>query len=800
MNKKNMILDHTPMIKQYLSIKSNYCDIFLLYRMGDFYELFYEDAIRISKLLNLTLTKRGYSLGSEVPMAGIPVSSLNYYLKKIIDLRESVAICEQNGIKKSSSGLIDRKVVKVITPGTAVEDFLLEEDKDNLLGSIYYKNKKFGYAILNLCSGSFCISEHLSCESFISEIHRTNPEELLVPENFSNSTVILNRKGIRYKSLREFDFKYACKQLEIQFGFESILNLKEKNLDLAIRASGCLLSYAKSIQCFYLPHIKSISVRCDNDYIYMSDVTRKHLEIFLNVSGKKEHTLLSILDHTSTSMGSRLLKQWLSSPIKDTSVIKNRHAVIKALKTVFFLLKPLLKKIGDLERIISRIYLKTACPRDLILMRVALNQFSKINFILNNTNCSCLKDISYSIKEFNSIKELLERSIKDFPSSTIQEGNVIEDRYNSELDNWRSIKEGTCNYIKSFEIKERNDLNISSLKIRYNKIIGYYIQISKRHFGLVPDHYILRQTLKNFKRYSTQKLIEYEYNIINAREKVLEIEKKLYNEIFDFIFPHLESLQKSSFSLSKLDVLNNLSERACTLNYVCPIIHNKYGILLSNGRHPVVETILRTPFIPNSVHLSKEQNTLIITGPNMGGKSTYMRQIALIVIMAWIGSFVPASYAKIGYFDKIFTRIGSADNVANGKSTFMTEMVEMSYILRNANKYSLILIDEIGRGTSINDGLSLAWACMEFFVKKIKSMTLLSTHYFALTDFKNNFSNVKNVYFDALEYNKKVSFMYSLKEGSYRKSYGLAVAELADFPSSVIEMAKKKFQELSSSE
>ncbi|XBC44226.1 MAG: DNA mismatch repair protein MutS [Buchnera aphidicola (Schlechtendalia peitan)] len=797
MNKKNMIFSHTPMIKQYLSIKSNYRDMFVFYRMGDFYELFYDDAIRISKLLNITLTKRGYSLGLEVPMAGIPVNSLNYYLKKMINLGESSVVCEQTGIKNISTGLIDRKVFRVITPGTVVDEFLLEECKDNLVGSIYYKDGKFGYAVLNLCSGYFYISEHLSRECFDSEIQRTNPEELLVPENFSNISFILNRKGIRYKSSNDFNFKNAYYQLQNQFGVQKILNLKEKKFNVAIRAAGCLISYVKLTQCFSLSHVKSIKVRYDNDYISMNDITRKHLEIFCNISGKIEHTLFSVLNHTSTPMGSRLLKRWLSAPIRDVSIIQDRHCKIKSLKSIYFLLKPLLKKVGDLERIIFRVFLRIASPKDLVFMRTALDQFFKINTILNNTKIVCLKKISDSICQYDSIKALLDNAIKDFPSNTIQEGNVIKDFYNSELDKWRKIKEGTFNYLKNFEIKERDSLGIGSLKIKYNKILGYYIQISNRHINLVPKNYILKQTLKQCKRYSTLKLSEYECNIINSKEKVLEIEKYLYNEILKFITPYLELLQTSVVTLSNLDVLNNFAERACTLNYTCPVVNNDYGITLNNSRHPVVETILNTPFIPNSINLSKNTNTLIITGPNMGGKSTYMRQIALIVIMAWIGSFIPASYAKIGYFDKIFTRIGSSDNVVHGKSTFMMEMMEMSYILRNATKNSLILIDEIGRGTSINDGLSLAWACIDYLVKQVKSMTLFSTHYFALTDLKNSFTSIKNVCFDASEYNKKVFFMYSLKDGVYHKSYGLAIAELANFPLSVLIAAKKKFDELS---
>ncbi|XBC41120.1 MAG: DNA mismatch repair protein MutS [Buchnera aphidicola (Nurudea yanoniella)] len=796
MDKKKVFLNHTPMIKQYFSIKSNYLEMFLFYRMGDFYELFYDDAKRISDLLNITLTKRGYSSELEIPMAGIPVNSLNYYLKKLVDLGESIAICEQIGVKNKTTGLIDRAVVKVVTPGTAVDDFLLEENEDTLLGSIYYKNEKFGYSTLNLCSGEFYISEHYGIENLSLELQKTDPKELLIPENFLKYSFVMERQGVRYRPLCEFDFKSAYQQLNDQLNSKCLLDINVKTFDLSIRAAGCLLKYAKLIQFSSLPHIKSIHVRHDSNYIFINSDTRKHLEIFENLSGKKEYTLFSILNNTSTPMGSRLLKKWLNYPIKDISTIRDRHIKINSLQNIYFFLKPLLKKLGDLERIISRIALRIASPKDLVLMRVALKQFSKIKHVLNSTKLVCLKKISQSIQKFDSIKKLLKNSIKEFPSNTIQEGNVIKDNYDNELDKWRTIKNNALNCLTLIEEKEKNNLKIKSLKIGYNKIIGFYIQISKRYFHLVPKNYILKQKLKNCERYSTKKLIEYECNLANATTKVLEIEKYLYEGIFNFIFPYLKILQDNIFILSNLDVLNNLSERACVLNYICPTMTNRCEIFLKNSRHPVIETILKTPFIPNSIDLSKENNVLIITGPNMGGKSTYMRQIALIIIMAWIGSFVPAEYARIGIFDKIFTRIGASDNLTQGQSTFMIEMLEMSNILRYANKNSLVLIDELGRGTSVHDGISLAWACMIFLIQEIQSITLFSTHYFEMTSLKDMFKNVKNVYFDAVEHDEKVSFMYSVKNGSHYKSYGLVIAALAQFPELVLSTAKKKFKEL----
>lgn len=791
---KNNILNHTPMIQQYLSLKSKYPDIFLFYRLGDFYELFFDDAKKISCLLNITLTKRGYSLGKKVPMAGIPYLSLNYYLSKLIKIGKSAVICEQTDILNKESGLIERKISRVVTPGTTIDECFLDNFKNNLLSAIYYSKKQFGYSVLDLCSGDFYVSVHNTFEDLLSELKCTDPEELLIPENFLYVNYFKNRKGVKLCSSHYFEVNSSYRQLNLQFGTINLKSFGIENNNLVISVAGCLLKYLKSIRYFSLPHIKLIQMRHNHDYVFMNTATQRNLEIIKNISGGYDNTLFSVLNHTSTAMGSRMLKKWLSFPVRNINLIHDRQNKIKFLRTIYMILSPILKKVGDLERIVSRIALRLASPKDFLSMRISLSQFSKIVTVLKNFKLDNFKILS--LKEFKIIQELLFRAIKSSPSLTIKEGNVISDNYNDNLDKWRTIEKSAEKYLQEFESKEKKLLGIKSLKINKNKVLGYYLQISKKYTKSIPKKYNKIQTLKYYVRYSHPELIEYENNFIRAKEKSLEIEKFLYDQLFDLIIPHLDILRKSILVISKLDVLNNLAERSCVLNYVCPKISSEYTLSIIGGRHPVIETLLLTPFISNSINLSKKSNMLIITGPNMGGKSTYMRQIALIVIMTHIGSFVPASYACIKIFDKIFTRIGASDNLASGESTFMLEMSETASILNNATSHSLVLIDELGRGTSMHDGLSLAWACIEYLAQKINSMTLFSTHYFELTKLEHHFFNIKNVYFDVVEYEDKVSFMYTLKFGSINKSYGLFVAKLAKIPSCVLLSAKKKLNKL----
>lgn len=787
---------HTPMIKQYLKLKSKYPDMLLFYQMGDFFELFFDDARRASSLLKITLTKRGTSAKCEVPMSGIPCHTIEYYLSKLLTYGESVVICEQVGNQNLSKGLLKREVVKIITPGTVLDESLLIDTKDNLLAAIYQEKNKFGYATLNLSLGCINISEHKNSDFMLSEIEKTSPREILYPEKFLSLNLIKNRSGLRQRPLWDFDFDTAIQQLNLQFNTYNLQGFGiEKNF-LALRAAGCLYQYVKSIQYISLKHIKLLRLKDENHTISMNTSTRRNLEISENLQGGEKFTLMSVLDKTSTAMGSRMLKRWLHSPLRDLSVVQDRQNSITVLLNYFEEIKNVLKKIGDVERIFSRVILRLASPYDFVRMRKAFTELPKLNLLLSKIEGSGIDKIRISIGNYDHLYKSLKESISEDPSAFIRDGNVIAKGYSLELDELRKIQKGSSCYLKKIEKEERIKLGVESLKVGFNSKIGYYIQIHRRYSRLVPIVYVKKQILKNYERYTITSLKDHENIMLNVKLKILELEKILFFKIFDFIEPDFNNLRKTALALATLDVLANLSERSITLNYTCPVLDQEYGIQITSSRHPVIEFFLKKPFIPNNITLNKKKRMLIITGPNMGGKSTYMRQIALIVILAWVGSYVPASYSKIGPIDKIFTRIGAKDNLSDGQSTFMVEMIEISSIMHNATSDSLVLIDELGRGTSTYDGISLAWACSEYLLKQIKSMTLFATHYFELTDLSKKFLEVENVCFNAIEINNTVAFMYRLKKGALNKSYGLAVAALSGLPSSIIHMAKLKLKDL----
>ncbi|QCI25057.1 DNA mismatch repair protein MutS [Buchnera aphidicola (Rhopalosiphum padi)] len=792
-NKNN---NHTPMIKQYLSLKSKYPDMLLFYQMGDFYELFYEDAKRVSRLLKITLTKKGHSNKNIIPMAGVPCHTAEYYLAKLVKMGESVAVCDQIKDIYSEKKLINRQVVRVITPGTITDEAFLEENKDNFIAAVWKENHKFAYAVLDISLGFFGVSEHSNKNSLLSEIERTNPTELLYPENFEDVLLISHRKCIQKRPLLDFDLEISYKLLNLQFKTSSLNGFGIKKNNFVICPAGCLINYVKLMHIAYLPHIRKIKFNYMENNIFMNISTRKSLEITESISDDNKNTLSSVLNKTVTSMGGRLLNRWLNAPLKDLNLIRNRHKMIKCLQPFYKEIQYILGQVSDLERICSRLALRTALPRDFVRMRSTLNVLPNLDSILKKIKCNNVNKIRLSIGKFEKILFLLKKSINLTVPSSIRDGGVIAFNYNKKLDELRSLENNSQKYLSDFEIKEKKRLNIDSFKIGYNNIVGYYIQVNKRHAHLIPQSYIKIQTLKNIERYSIPILKNYEKKVVAAKFQALLLEKTLYIELFDIIEPFLEKLKKSAFALSELDVLVNLSERAISLKYVCPKITQKYGISLLESRHPVVECFLETSFISNSISLSKKNRMLIITGPNMGGKSTYMRQIALIVIMACIGSFVPAKYASIGPIDKIFTRIGSADDVSNGYSTFMMEMTEISNILHNATCNSLILIDELGRGTSNKDGLALAWSCSKYLIIKNKSMILLSTHFIELTKLENFFKKIQNFHFSAVEHNSNVAFLYKIERGISKKSYGISVAALSGIPDIVIKDAKAKLVEL----
>ncbi len=788
---------HTPMMQQYLKLKAQHPDILLFYRMGDFYELFYDDAKRASQLLDISLTKRGASAGEPIPMAGIPHHAVENYLAKLVNQGESVAICEQIGDPATTKGPVERKVVRIVTPGTISDEALLQERQDNLLAAIWQDSKGFGYATLDISSGRFRLSEPADRETMAAELQRTNPAELLYAEDFAESSLIEGRRGLRRRPLWEFEIDTARQQLNLQFGTRDLVGFGVENAPRGLCAAGCLLQYVKDTQRTSLPHIRSITMERQQDSIIMDAATRRNLEITQNLAGGTDNTLASVLDCTVTPMGSRMLKRWLHMPVRDTAVLVERQQTIGALQERYTELQPVLRQVGDLERILARLALRTARPRDLARMRHALQQLPLLRELLADVTVSRCK-IAREMGEFTELRELLERAVIDAPPVLVRDGGVIAPGYSEELDEWRALADGATDYLDKLEIRERERLGLDTLKVGYNAVHGYYIQISRGQSHLAPIHYVRRQTLKNAERYIIPELKEYEDKVLTSKGKALALEKQLYDELFDLLLPHLADLQTSASALAELDVLVNLAERAETLNYCCPTFSDKPGIRISEGRHPVVEQVLKEPFIANPLQLAPQRRMLIITGPNMGGKSTYMRQTALIALLAYIGSYVPAQKVEIGPIDRIFTRVGAADDLASGRSTFMVEMTETANILHNATEHSLVLMDEIGRGTSTYDGLSLAWACAENLANKIKALTLFATHYFELTQLPEKMEGVANVHLDALEHGDTIAFMHSVQDGAASKSYGLAVAALAGVPKEVIKRARQKLRELES--
>lgn len=793
MNLNENLTQHTPMMRQYLTIKAENPDVLLFYRMGDFYELFYDDAKKAAALLDISLTKRGASAGEPIPMAGVPYHAVEGYLAKLVQLGESVAICEQVGDPALAKGQpVERKVVRIVTPGTVSDEALLPERLDNLLAAVYQEKEKFGLATLDMTSGRFQISEPENPETLRAELQRLAPVELLYCEDFAAMTLIEHAKGLRRRPIWEFEPGTAVQLLNRQFGTKDLKAFGVEKAILGLCAAGCLLHYAKETQRTALPHIQSISLIENTENIQLDAATRRNLELTQNLAGGTENTLAAVLDKCVTPMGSRLLKRWIHQPIRQIAKLQQRQNTIKALleQDLVSELQPHLQQVGDMERILARIALRTARPRDLTRLRTALEQLPWINQLLKTS--SNLTALSSIIGEFSELFDLLQRAIIDTPPLLIRDGGVIAEGYNAELDEWRSLADGATQYLEELERRERESTGIDTLKVGFNAVHGYYIQISQGQAHKAPMHYVRRQTLKNAERYIIPELKTYEDKVLKAKGASLALEKQLYDEIFDQILPHLGALQLSSLTLAELDVLANLAERADTLNYVQPEFSQDIGLHIENGRHPVVEQVIKEPFIANPVQLNSARHLLVITGPNMGGKSTYMRQTALITLMAHIGSFVPAEKAVIGQIDRIFTRIGASDDLASGRSTFMVEMTEMANILHQATEKSLVLIDEIGRGTSTYDGLSLAWACAEWLAKKIRSLTLFATHYFELTTLPEQIAGTANVHLDALEHNNSIAFMHSVQEGAASKSYGLAVAALAGVPQNVIKLAKQK--------
>ncbi|HEY3697733.1 MAG TPA: DNA mismatch repair protein MutS [Spongiibacteraceae bacterium] len=794
---------HTPMMQQYLKIKAQHPHELVFYRMGDFYELFFDDAKKAAGLLDITLTVRGKSAGEPIPMAGIPFHAADGYLAKLVRAGESVAIAEQIGDPETSKGPVERKVVRVITPGTVSDEALLDEHRDNLLVALHRSNSphndtaQFGFAALDIGSGRFFVFEVKGVAAALVELQRLAPAELLLDENIEHAD-ILARNGVRRRPAWEFESETAERLLTQQFNTKDLQGFGCAHLRVAIPAAGCLLQYARETQRTSLPHIRALVHERREDSVIIDGATRRNLELDINLGGGNEYTLFWVLDKTRSAMGSRLLRRWLNRPLCDRIVLQQRQQAIAALLCdyKFEPMRNALQPIGDVERILARIALRSARPRDLTRLHMSLASLPTLQAAARAVDIPLIAALAQQANEFPQLENLLARALIDNPPMVIRDGGVIAAGYDGELDELRHISSNAGDYLVDLETRERTRTGISTLKVGYNRVHGYYIEISRGQAEHAPIDYIRRQTLKNAERFITPELKTFEDKALSAKSRALTREKALYDDLLEQLNAQLIALQDSAAAIAELDVLATLAERAEALNLCRPDLIDGEIVDIREGRHLVVEQVLEAPFIPNDVQFNSERRMLIVTGPNMGGKSTYMRQTALIVLLAHIGSFVPAKSARIGMVDQIFTRIGSSDDLAGGRSTFMVEMTETANILHNATARSLVLMDEIGRGTSTFDGLSLAWAAAVYLVSKLRALTLFATHYFELTQLPEQFPNAVNVHLDATEYNDHIVFLHTIQEGPANRSYGLQVAKLAGIPHSVIAAAKRKLTEL----
>lgn len=793
---------HTPMMQQYLGIKAEFPEILLFYRMGDFYELFYDDAKRAAQLLDITLTQRGKSGGDPIAMAGVPYHAVENYLARLLKMGESVAICEQIGDPAKSKGPVERKVTRIITPGTLSEEALMEANRDSLLVAIHNQKDKFGIAHLDLASGRFFVFEVDNLESLFAELERLKPAELLISEDFAYTNELANFTGVTRRPPWEFDYENSQRLLCQQFNTRDLLAFDCHKLNLAISAAGALLAYAQMTQRTALPHIHTIKTEAQTESIVLDCNTRRNLEIDFNLRGERENTLISVIDNTLTPMGSRLLGRWLNRPLRDqVRIVRRTDAVQTLISTQAYTgLRETLHGIGDLERILARLALRNARPRDLTKLANGLAKLADVNGILDNLGDELLSRIRKQAKEFPGQLDLLNRAIIENPPMLIRDGGVIAPGYDPELDELRGLSENASGYLLDLEKREQKRTGIATLKVGFNKVHGYYIEISKAAALDAPNDYVRRQTLKNAERFITPELKQFEEKALSSQTKALAREKQLYAELLETLNTELIALQQMSQALATLDVLANFAERAEALDLVMPELTQEAVIHIQAGRHIVVEQVSSEPFVPNDIYMDPTRKMLIITGPNMGGKSTYMRQVALITLLAHVGCFVPAKSAKLGTIDRIFTRIGAADDLAGGRSTFMVEMTEAANILHNATENSLVLLDEIGRGTSTYDGLALAWACATELAEKIQAYTLFATHYFELTQLPEQINNCINLHLDAVEHDDQIVFLHTVNEGPANKSYGIQVAKLAGLPTSVIQQAQLQLKQLEAGE
>ncbi len=799
-DKKNQ---HTPMMVQYLAIKKEHPNDLVFYRMGDFYELFFDDAKRAADLLDITLTARGKSNDGPIPMCGVPYHAVESYLGRLVKFGVSVAICEQIGDPATSKGPVERKVVRVVTPGTVSDEALLEESRDNLLMALCRKegqrNDRFGIASLDVSAGRFKVMEVTGEEALFSELERLNPAELLYQETILHSEVT-SRRGARSQPAWEFDTDSAEKALNNQFQTHDLQGFGCIGLHLAVSAAGCLLQYVKDTQRTALPHITGLALERREDSVILDAATRRNLEIDVNLMGGEDNTLFSVMNRCVTAMGGRNMRRWLHRPLTNTAQLQERHDAVEALcnnyhhESVHNCLKP----IGDIERILARVALRSARPRDLSRLSQSLTALPALRKELDKSEATLLTQLQEQCGEYPKTVELLQRAIIENPPVVLRDGGVIADGYDSDLDELRQISSHAGEYLLEIERREKEKTGLSTLKVGYNRVHGYYIEVSKSQSGQTPVEYVRRQTLKNAERYITPELKEFEDKALSSKSRALAREKHLYGQLLDTLNAELSALQQTSQAICDIDVLTCLAERAESLRLCRPKFSDEQCLDIQAGRHLVVEQVLAEPFIANDCLLNDQRRMLLITGPNMGGKSTYMRQTAVIALLAHVGSFVPAEKVSLSAVDRIFTRIGSSDDLAGGRSTFMVEMTETANILHNATLASLVLMDEVGRGTSTFDGLSLAWAAAVSLAQQVKSFTLFATHYFELTALPEQCSTMANIHLDATEHQDHVVFLHNIQEGPANRSYGLQVAKLAGIPAPVLAAAQSKLQELES--
>ncbi|AJC48708.1 DNA mismatch repair protein MutS [Allofrancisella guangzhouensis] len=786
--------NHTPMIQQYLKIKSQYPNILLFYRMGDFYELFFDDAKEAASLLEITLTARGKSSGEPIPMAGVPYHAAEGYIAKIIKKGLSVAICEQIGDPATSKGPVERQVTRIITPATVSEEAFLDTNQDNLLLSIFVKNGKFYVAYTNYTQGKVYLLKTLNnLLELKNEVLRLSPKEIITN---CNNLSIDNPFKISTKLLQEWYYSSyeAKKQINNTLDISLATTVLQNNKTEQLIAIGSILAYLTDILKQPPKHITDISSEEDNQILKIDVNSRNNLEIDNN----SKSSLINIIDNCKTSLGSRLIKRYFKNPIKNLDKIAICHNVINALKDKqsFSKIQETLRYVSDIERIISRVALNTVKPKDLVSLQNTLEEIPKLKKLLEEISSQDIDNLNQNIYQLDDLAELLKKAIIENPPATIRDGGVIKEGFDLELDELKGIKDNSYDFLLKFEQLQKQKTGISNLKVGYNRVHGYYIELSKQYADKVPIEYVRRQTLKTSERYITDELKDFENKILSSKEKALAREKLIYENLLQQVLKYYIQIQKSAESIAEIDVLTNFAERAVKLNLVQPNFNSSGKLKLKDVRHLAIEQNIDEPFIPNDTFLSKDTHTLeIITGPNMGGKSTYMRQVAQLIFLAHIGSFVPASFANICDIDTIYTRIGASDDISSGRSTFMVEMTETAYILNNATDKSLVIMDEIGRGTSTFDGLSLAEACAEKFAK-IGAFTLFATHYFELTELINKYTNVKNIHFEAKEYKDNIYFMHKAVEGAAKKSYGIQVAKLAGIPIDVLESAAKNLQKL----